>query len=184
LSIKIAGVLPTGVRAFDLGCLVHERGSLTEIYRQDWWPHGPARQWNLVTSARGVLRGIHIHLRDAEYYALVAGKALIGYRDVRPGSPTHGAVALVELAASRPVALAAPPGLAHGVYCLEPFTLLVGTTGERDQGAEAGCHWRDPDLEIPWPFETAIVSAQDDALGCLRDVLGSVPRYQDDGWRG
>jgi dTDP-4-dehydrorhamnose 3,5-epimerase len=84
----IVGTLPSGVRTIDLTCLVHDRGSLTEIYRQDWWLHGPARQWNLVTSPAGVLRGIHVHLQSAEFYALVAGKALVGYRDVRPDSPT------------------------------------------------------------------------------------------------
>jgi dTDP-4-dehydrorhamnose 3,5-epimerase-like enzyme len=71
----------------------------------------------------------------------------------------------------------APPGLAHGLYSIDPITLLVGTTGVRDNAAEVGCHWRDPSLGIPWPFETAIVSAQDDALGALQDVLTHVPSY-------
>ena len=75
--------------------------------------------------------------------------------------------------------LVAPPGLAHGVYSVEPITLLVGTTGTHDASLESGCHWRDPGVGIPWPFETAIVSAQDDALGPLRDALDRIPRYHD-----
>jgi dTDP-4-dehydrorhamnose 3,5-epimerase-like enzyme len=74
------------------------------------------------------------------------------------------------------------------VYSVDPITLLVGTSDVRDAAAEAGCHWRDPELGIPWPFATAIVSAQDGGLGRLRDVLGSVPSYEpgreDHGSRG
>ena len=174
----VRGTLPEGVSSFELTRHVHDRGSLTEIYREGWFPFGAAVQWNLVTSPAGVLRGIHVHLRSAEYYALVAGRALVGYRDLRPGSPTLGAAALVEIGGSEPVALVAPCGLAHGVYSTTPITLLVGTTSVRDPAAEAGCHWRDPDLAIPWPFETAIVSAQDAELGRLRDLLALVPSFR------
>lgn len=168
---SVRGTLPAGVRAFELNRHGHERGSLTELFREDWWPYGPARQWNLVTSPAGVLRGIHVHRRSHEYYALLSGRAAVGYRDVRPGSPTFGATAVVEIDGTEPVALVTPAGLAHGVYSVDPITLLVGTTGTRDAESEAGCHWRDPELGIPWPFETAIVSAQDAALGRLSDLL-------------
>jgi dTDP-4-dehydrorhamnose 3,5-epimerase len=174
----MSGTLPAGVHVFDLSRLTHDRGTLTEIYRQDWWPYGPARQWNLVTSPAGILRGIHVHTRSAEYYALVSGAAFVGYRDLRPGSPTLGCTALVELRGPGPQAIVAPPGIAHGVYSVEALTLLVGTTATRDPSAELGCHWRDAELEIPWPFETAVVSSQDAALGRLRDLHGSVPAYE------
>ncbi len=174
----VQGTLPAGVSTFELTRHLHDRGSLTEIYRQEWFPFGAAVQWNLVTSPSGVLRGIHVHLRSAEYYAVVAGRALVGYRDLRPGSPTLGATALVEVGGSEPVALLAPRGLAHGVYSITPITLLVGTTCVRDPAAEAGCHWRDPDLGIPWPFQTAIVSAQDAALGRLNELLARVPSFR------
>ena len=174
----VQGTLPAGVSTFELTRNVHDRGSLTEIYREEWFPFGPAVQWNLVSSPAGVLRGIHVHLRSAEYYALVAGRALVGFRDLRPGSPTLGATALVEVDGSEPVALAAPRGLAHGLYSTTPITLLVGTTSVRDPAAEVGCHWRDPDLGIPWPFETAIVSAQDAALGRLSELLALVPSFR------
>jgi dTDP-4-dehydrorhamnose 3,5-epimerase len=170
---RVVGTLPHGVRIHDLSRLEHDRGSLTEIFRQDWWPHGPAKQWNLVTSKAGVLRGIHLHTHAAEYYVLASGRVLVGYQDIRPGSPTQGGSAIVELGGHGPVAIAAPPGLAHGVYGVEAFTLLVGTTTVWDPAAELGCHWKDPGLEIPWPFETAIVSSQDAARGGLQDLLAS-----------
>ena len=110
--------------------------------------------------------------------------ALVGYQDLRPGSPTMGCTALVELRGPGPQAIVAPPWIAHGVYCLEPLTLLVGTDATWDRAAELGCHWRDPELQIPWPFETAVLSSQDASLGRLRDILGSVPRYQPHGRPG
>ena len=181
---RIAGRLPAGVRIRDLPCLTHDRGSLTEIYRQDWWPHGAACQWNLVTSPAGVLRGIHVHTNGSEYYALVSGRALVGYQDIRPGSPTLGQAALIEVGGAGPVSIVAPPGLAHGVYGLEAFTLLVGTTAMWDPASELGCHWKDPGLEIPWPFETAVVSSHDASLGGLRGLLSSAPQYDAAGRQG
>jgi dTDP-4-dehydrorhamnose 3,5-epimerase len=175
---KVVGTIPAGVIGFPLVRHAHDRGTLMEIYRQDWWPHGAARQWNLVTSPAGVMRGIHVHLASDEIYALVDGCALVGYHDLRAGSPTHGASAVLEIGGAGPMGLVAPRGLAHGVYSAEPFTLLVGTTTTRDPAAETGCHWRDPDLRIPWPFDTAVVSAQDGALGRLRDLLAVVPPYR------
>jgi dTDP-4-dehydrorhamnose 3,5-epimerase-like enzyme len=176
IDARVVGTLPHGVRIHDLACLRHDRGSLTEIFRQDGWPHGPARQWNLVTSGPGVLRGIHVHTIAAEYYVLVSGRVLVGYQDIRPGSPTFGQSALVELGGPDPVAILAPPGLAHGVYGVEAFTLLVGTTTVWDPAGELGCHWKDPALEIPWPFETAVVSSQDAARGRFQDLLASATK--------
>ena len=176
IDARVVGTLPHGVRIHDLACLQHDRGSLTEIFRQDWWPHGPARQWNLVTSGAGILRGIHVHTIAAECYVLVSGRVLVGYQDIRPGSPTFGRSALVELGGHGPVAIVAPAGLAHGVYGVEAFTLLVGTTTVWDPASERGCHWKDPGLEIPWPFETAVVSREDDARGSLQDLLASAAK--------
>src|SRR6266581_1479688 len=137
----VSGILPDGVRIFDLAGHGDVRGRLTEIYRDDWWPYGAARQWNHVASRAGVMRGVHVHTRAAEYYVLLGGRVVVGYRDVRRGSPTRGRTALVELGAAGPGVIAAPPGLAHGVYAVEAFTLLVGTTTVRDDAAELCCHW-------------------------------------------
>jgi dTDP-4-dehydrorhamnose 3,5-epimerase-like enzyme len=175
---RVAGTLPAGVRILDLAGHADGRGRLTELYRQDWWPLGPARQWNLVTSRCGVMRGVHVHTRAAEYYALLEGRAIVGYRDVRRGSPTLGQTAVVEILSGS--VIIAPPGLAHGVYARDAYTLLVGTTTVHDPAAELGCHWQDPDLRIPWPFAAAVVSRQDASRGRLADLLPLVPAYPGD----
>src|SRR5260221_10921145 len=178
------GRLRAGVRIRGWACLTQDRGSLPGISRQDWWPQGAAGQGNLAPSPAGVLRGIHVHTNGSEYYALVSGRALVGYQDIRPGSPTLGQAALIEVGGAGPVSIVAPPGLAHGVYGLEAFTLLVGTTAMWDPASELGCHWKDPGLEIPWPFETAFVSSHDASLGGLRGLLSSAPQYDAAGRQG
>jgi dTDP-4-dehydrorhamnose 3,5-epimerase len=173
----VAGRLPHGVRLRPLAPHRDDRGTLTEVFRASW-PTGVApAQWNCVESAAAVMRGVHIHLGYDEYYVLLRGRTTIGYRDVRRGSPTEGAVALVEVAGTEPCAVIAPPGIAHGIYFHEPSLLLVGVTREWDLANELGCHWRDDALEIPWPVREARLSARDAALPPLREVIARVPAF-------
>jgi dTDP-4-dehydrorhamnose 3,5-epimerase len=157
------------------------RGSLAEAFRQEW-VHAPSLpvQWNVVTSGAGVLRGMHVHLGYHEYYVVLQGRLTIGYRDTRRGSPTLGATALVEVSGGDEglSAVAAPPGLVHGIYAHEATTLLTAMTRTWDLAQELGCHWRDPALGIPWPFESAIISDRDDALPPLADILHRVPAFE------
>ena len=179
-SVRLAGVLPVGVEIHPLATHRDDRGSLTEVFRQSWVAApDPPIQWNCVTSEAGVLRGIHIHLGYFEYYVLLRGRTTIGYRDTRRGAPTEGATALVDVSSEEgaPVAIAAPPGIAHGIYTHEPSVLLIGVTRYWDLGSELGCHWQDPALGIPWPFATARTSERDASLPPLSRVMGRIPPF-------
>ncbi len=175
--ILVHGGLPEGLRVLPLTAHTHDRGSLTEIFRASWATGHRAAQWNHVTSNAGVMRGMHIHLGYQEYYVLLSGRTTIGYRDVRPGSPTEGVVAVLEVTGARPHAIVAPPGIAHGIYTHEPSVLLVGVTAEHDPSHELGCHWQDPALEIPWPMASATLSERDAAWPSLGDAQGAVPAW-------
>ena len=59
-------------------------------------------QWNAVWSEAGVLRGVHVHIRHDDYLTVPVGRASVGLRDLRRGSPTEGLSALVELSARAP----------------------------------------------------------------------------------
>ena len=176
----IHGTLPADVIVRALPRLADDRGALAEVFRQCWVQATAAPvQWNVVTSGAGVMRGMHVHLGYFEYYVVLQGRTTIGYRDTRPGSPTEGRTCLVEVAASPTalVAVAAPPGIAHGIYTHEPTTLLTAMTRYWDLAQEIGCHWRDPALRIAWPFTSAITSARDDALPPLAAIQAHVPAY-------
>lgn len=176
-GIAVRGTLAEGTRLLPLTTHRHDRGDLTEVWRRSWDTGHEAAQWNVVNSPAGVMRGMHIHLGYLEYYVLLSGRSTIGTRDVRRGSPTENAVALIELTGSFMHALVGPPGVAHGIYCHEPSTLLVGVTAEHDPASELGCHWQDPALEIAWPFDEARLSERDAALPPLAGVLPHVPPW-------
>lgn len=179
-NIHIDGVLPHGVIARSLDVIADERGSLTEVFRQSWVDApAPPVQWNAVTSASGVMRGMHIHLGYFEYYVVMQGDITVGYRDTRPRSPTEGATALVRAKAApgRLAAIAAPPGIVHGIYTHAASILFTAMTRYWDTAQETGCHWRDPALGIAWPFDTAVTSGRDGTLPPLAQVQHLVPPF-------
>jgi dTDP-4-dehydrorhamnose 3,5-epimerase len=49
-------------------------------------------QWKGMTSAAGVLRGTHVHVRGVDYLVPAAGRLLLGLHDLGPWSPTSGRV--------------------------------------------------------------------------------------------
>ncbi len=169
--------LAAGMRALDLPRFDDDRGSLQEVFRRSWCPWLSVVQWNAVRSEPGVLRGLHVHLGHDELYVVLAGVVVVGWCDVRAGSPTEGATGVLELCAEGRRALAVPAGLCHGVHCPVAATFLVGTTAEWDARNELGCHWRDPAVGIPWPFREARVSARDEALPPLATLRPFVPAW-------
>jgi dTDP-4-dehydrorhamnose 3,5-epimerase len=179
-GLRVTGTLPAGISVRALPIVSDRRGSLTEVFHQAWVdaPQAPV-QWNVVTSEAGVLRGMHVHLGYHEYYVVLQGRATVGYCDTRRGSPTLGATALVEAAASPEslVSIAAPPGIVHGIYTHEPTILVTAMTRYWDLAQELGCHWRDPSLGIAWPFADAITSERDEALPPLAKILARIPPF-------
>src|SRR5687767_6795800 len=76
-----------------------ERGALTEIYRSAWDTGIDPVQWNCLVSEAQVVRGVHVHIAHTDYVLVVRGRASVGLRDLRPGSPTENRTALIELSA-------------------------------------------------------------------------------------
>jgi dTDP-4-dehydrorhamnose 3,5-epimerase len=141
------------------------RGSFRELWRASSFPTlthaetgAPAGseprfvQANLSTSAAGVLRGLHYHRRQLDYWTVAAGRALVALVDVRPlldGSGDRALVETRELGADDWVVI--PTGVAHGFLALEPLELLYLVTNEFDGSDELGFAWDDPAVGVPWP---------------------------------
>lgn len=109
-------------------------------------------QANLSTSAAGVLRGLHYHRRQLDYWIVASGRALVALVDVRPLLGETGGRAIVEtreLAADEWVVI--PAGVAHGFLALEPLELMYLVTNEYDGTDELGFAWDDPAVGVPWP---------------------------------
>ncbi len=139
-----------------------ERGSFRELWRASRQPNlGVERtglatdrfvQANLSTSAAGVLRGLHYHRRQLDYWIVASGRAFVALVDVRPlltGSGPRAVVETRELATDESVVI--PVGVAHGFLALEPLQLLYLVTNEYDGADELGFAWDDPAVGVPWP---------------------------------
>jgi dTDP-4-dehydrorhamnose 3,5-epimerase len=170
--------LPAGVRLRPLATHADPRGSFTEVFREEWEVGVEPVQWNVVRSAAGVLRGVHVHPRHGDYFLVVGGRALVGLRDLRRGSPTEGLSALVELRGDALAALTIPPGVAHGFYLPEPSIHLYSVSHYWDPADELGCHWRDPALGIPWPCTEPLLSPRDAEAAPLADLLSELEPWQ------
>jgi dTDP-4-dehydrorhamnose 3,5-epimerase len=171
-------VLPQGTVFVPLTAHADERGVFTELYRVEWGTGVTPVQWNAVRSEAGVLRGVHVHLRHDDYLTVPAGRASIGLRDLRRGSPTEGLASVVELGAESPGALVIPHGVAHGFYFHEPSLHVYAVTEYWDPADELSCHWADPELGIPWPARTALVSERDAQSQSLQELLAQLEPSQ------
>lgn len=54
-----------------------DRGSMSEVFRFDQHPPFQARQLNLSKSKAGVLRGLHWHVRQTDYWIMAEGMAQV-----------------------------------------------------------------------------------------------------------
>jgi dTDP-4-dehydrorhamnose 3,5-epimerase len=162
MSQNAAGSGIRGVRYSRLNKLGDSRGSFVEIWRSSalgelteeaaGLPDARFVQANLSTSASGVLRGLHYHRRQLDYWTVVSGRALVALVDVRPvlaDSSAHAIIETRELGAAETVTI--PTGVAHGFLALEPLQLLYLVTNEYDGSDELGFAWDDPAVAVPWP---------------------------------
>ena len=170
--------LPDGTLLRPLEAHRDERGSFTELYRAEWETGVAPIQWNAVRSQAGVVRGVHVHLRHDDYLTVPEGHAYVGLRDLRRGSSTEGLSALVELGGDSPGALVIPRGVAHGFYFDVPSLHVYAVTEYWDLSDELACRWDDPELEIPWPVRSAVVSDRDAANPPLRVLLDELEPSQ------
>jgi dTDP-4-dehydrorhamnose 3,5-epimerase len=183
---------PSTLRGVRYGRVVRHadsRGSFRELWRASTFPAltpaetgAPAGtepqfvQANLSTSAPGVLRGLHYHRRQLDYWTVVTGRALVALVDVRPVLEERGDRALVEtreLAADEWVVI--PSGVAHGFLALEPLELLYLVTNEFDNTDELGFAWDDPAVGVPWPT----IPGTPDGRPILSDRDRSNPRLSE-----
>lgn len=110
-------------------------------------------QDNHSKSSRGVLRGLHYQLQQAQgkLVRVTQGSVLDVVVDIRKSSPTFGQWEAVELSGDNKRQLWVPPGLAHGfVVYSETAEFLYKTTDYYAPAHERCIAWNDPNLAIDW----------------------------------
>jgi dTDP-4-dehydrorhamnose 3,5-epimerase len=180
-----------GVSYGRLTTFADSRGSFSEIWRASAFgaldvaaaglPNARFVQANLSRSAKGVLRGLHYHRRQLDYWTVISGKAFVALVDVRPVTADPHARAVVEtraLEAGENVTI--PTGVAHGFLAIEPLELLYLVTNEYDGSDELGFAWDDPAVGVPWPEVAGtadgrpILSGRDSSNPTLVELVASL----------
>lgn len=147
------------------------RGDFAELFRSDWLPEvfsGPF-QLNVSSSRAGVVRGLHYHANQYDFWMLLEGRLRVVLVDLRSGSPSWLRTAVLTSEAidgerGEGRALLIPPGVAHGYAALSDSRLLYLVSNLYDDGSdEFGVAWDDPSISADWGLEGRPVLSERDS---------------------
>lgn len=131
-------------------------------------------QDNHSRSARGVLRGLHYQLQQAQgkLVRVTTGEVFDVAVDVRKASPTFGQWVGVHISAENKRQLWVPEGFAHGFLVLSEYAeFLYKTTDFYAPEHERCIRWDDPTLAINWPLQgLPTLSAKDQQGKALQEA--------------
>lgn len=124
-------------------------------------------QDNHSRSARGVLRGLHYQIHEAQgkLVRVTRGRVFDVAVDLRRSSATFGQWTGAELSEENNRQMWVPEGFAHGFVVLsESADFLYKTTRYYAPEHERCLMWNDPAVGVDWPFEgEPVLSAKDQA---------------------
>ena len=165
-SKTIAGVSIVGLQSHP-----DPRGRFVETFRRRWIPGAREMvQGNRSDSQPGVLRGIHYHLFQADYWYVPTGRSFTALVDLRASSPTFKAVETLEMGEQNEVGVYIPPGVGHGFFALTSVVMTYLVDQEFDGSDELGVRFDDPAIGIPWPEGERIVSDRDRENPLLAEI--------------
>jgi dTDP-4-dehydrorhamnose 3,5-epimerase len=151
-------------------------GRFLETFRKEWFPE---RSWEIVQtncsySKANVLRGLHYHRRQVDYWFVPQGTIRVALVDLRRSSPTQSASQTLEIGEDNPTGVFIPVGIAHGFVALTDATLTYLVDNFYDGSDEHGVAWNDPTLGIDWGLSDPVLSSRDRR----NSLLGEIPTYQ------
>lgn len=134
------------------------RGFFYESFNQQAFDAAVGRHYDFVQdnhskSCRGVLRGLHYQVEQAQgkLVRVVQGRVLDVAVDIRKSSANFGQWVAVELSEDNQRQLWVPPGFAHGfVVFSETAEFLYKTTDYYAPAHERCIIWNDAQLSIDW----------------------------------
>lgn len=157
-----------------------ERGFFMESYNRRGFQQATGLdpdfvQDNHSRSGRGVLRGLHYQIRQAQgkLVRVVRGSVYDIAVDLRRSAPTFGRWVGVELSEQNHRQLWVPPGFAHGFLVLSEIAdFQYKTSDYYAPEHERSIRWNDPDLAIDWPLP-------EDMAPVLAEKDAAAPRFAD-----
>ena len=151
------------------------RGAFFEAFRASWMtPPRPMVQWNISRSVAGVVRGLHYHRLQSDFWLVPDGHVRVALVDMRPGSATHRKALCLELRGDAPSGLIIPPGVLHGYAILKAATVMYLVDVEYTGGDEYSVRWNDPELGLPrewYEFASPTLSGRDAGAPMLKDAV-------------
>jgi dTDP-4-dehydrorhamnose 3,5-epimerase len=168
-----------GVFTIELTQHRDHRGAFTELHRETWISTTTAVQWNAVVSKKNTLRGVHTHIRHADYLTCPMGNSIIGLKDLRRHATTYLKEARYELSGEQPRALYIPPGVAHGFYFPVDALQIYSTSVVFDPSDELAFRWDDPATSLFPEVREPLLSPRDAGARTLDAVLAELEPYQD-----
>lgn len=149
-----------------------------EMYKQETFskiqPGIKFVQDNLSFSNKGVIRGLHLQLhpfQQAKLVTVIKGSVLDVVVDLRKGSFSFGQVYSCRLDDKKHNMLLIPEGFAHGFAALEDAWFYYKCSSEYNPACETGICWNDPTLNIDWETLHPVLSAKDQHLPMLEELL-------------
>jgi dTDP-4-dehydrorhamnose 3,5-epimerase len=127
-------------------------------------------QDNHSKSAKGVLRGMHYQIQQAQakLVRVTAGAVFDVAVDMRKSSPRFGQWTAAILSAENCRQMWIPEGFAHGFLVIsDSAEFLYKTTDFWAPEHERCVVWNDPDIAIEWPLDIPPVLSAKDQLGKL-----------------
>ncbi len=149
------------------------RGFFFESFNQKAFKHATGLDVNFVQdnhsrSAKGVLRGLHYQIEQAQgkLVRVVRGAVFDVAVDLRRSSATFGQWVGAELTEENSRQMWVPPGFAHGFLTLsDSADFLYKTTDYYAPEFERCVAWDDPELAVVWPLagHAPLISGKDRA---------------------
>jgi dTDP-4-dehydrorhamnose 3,5-epimerase len=166
-STKIEGVYQVNIRAFE-----DDRGRFMETFRREWFPwiNWDRIQGNRSDSKAGVLRGLHYHHHQIDYWYVPNGLIRVGMVDLRPSSPTYMVSETLEIGEEHNLGVFVPIGVAHGFLALTNATLMYMVNNYYDGADENGVAWNDPTINLDWGVTAPLLSPRDQQNRFLSDI--------------
>jgi dTDP-4-dehydrorhamnose 3,5-epimerase len=150
-----------------------DRGFFFESFNEKQFCAALGRQISFVQdnhskSSRGVLRGLHYQIEQAQgkLVRVIAGEVFDVAVDIRKNSPTFGRWVGAVLSAENKKQMWIPEGFAHGfVVTSESAEFLYKTTDYWAPAHERCIAWNDPAIGISWPLDMSPVLSGKDQIG-------------------
>jgi len=138
-----------------------ERGFFLESYNKQRFNEALDKditfvQDNHSLSSKGVLRGLHYQIQNAQakLVRVISGEIFDVAVDIRRGSPTFGKWVGEVLSGANKRQMWVPAGFAHGFVTLSDTAEVLYKASDYYYPAhERSIKWNDPEINITWPID-------------------------------